>query len=61
VKLLVSCLTAQVLVDNGVTLSFIRERFAQKLPLTNFLKEFMIALKMLYKRKVFWIFLFQIG
>ena len=29
----VGCLQAQVLVDNGATLSFINEKFAQKLPL----------------------------
>jgi hypothetical protein len=50
-KVFVGCLQAQVLVDNGATLSFINEKFAQKLPLKYTLRKFMITLTgMLYKR-----------
>jgi hypothetical protein len=38
------CLEAQVLVDNGATLSFINEKFAQKIPLKYSLSKFMITL-----------------
>ena len=38
------CLQAQVLVDNGATLSFINEKFAQKLPLKYPLRKFMLTL-----------------
>ena len=40
----VGCLQAQVLVDNGATLSFIHENFAQNLPLKYTLRNFMINL-----------------
>ena len=40
----VRCLQAQVVVDNGATLSFINEKFAQKLPLKYTLRKFMITL-----------------
>jgi predicted aspartyl protease len=40
----VGCLQVQVLVDNGATLSFINEKFAQKLPMKYTLRKFMITL-----------------
>jgi hypothetical protein len=39
------CLHAQVLVDNGATLSFTNEKFAQKLPLKYTLRKFVITFR----------------
>jgi len=50
----VGCLQAQVLVDNGATLSYINERFSQKLPLEYVSRKFMITLgngRVCYKKR----------
>jgi hypothetical protein len=61
----VGCLQAQLLVNNGATLSFITEEFAQKLPLKYTLRKFMITLgngQVCYtKEEVLWISGLQMG
>jgi hypothetical protein len=44
-KAFVGCLQAQVLVDNGATLSFINESFSQKLLLEYVLRKFILTLR----------------